>query len=202
MIKNDQWIRSMSKNIEVLDSSIRPPKPIIRPFYERTEGDGKISYGLSSNGYDLLLGTEFLLFTDIRTTMVDPKDFDRKSVDQIETGLSGKESFILPPHSYCLATSIEYIYIPRNIMAMCVGKSTYARSGIIVNTTPLEPEWEGHLTIEISNSNRCPAKLYPLEGIAQLLFFDAEPCQESYADKKGKYQAQVGVTPPKVKDIS
>ncbi len=185
----------MSAGWDKLNVAVKPPKPLITPFRERTEGEGIISYGVSSNGYDIMLGHEFMLYTDIRVAHVDPKNFDKYSVEKMDTF----EPFVMPPHSYCLAASVEYISIPRNILALCVGKSTYARSGIIVNTTPLEPEWEGHITIEISNSNRCPAVLYPNEGIAQLLFFDAEPCEISYADKKGKYQEQIGVVPPIVR---
>jgi dCTP deaminase len=155
---------------------------------------GVISYGVSSYGYDVRVGDEFKVFTNVYNTLVDPKNFDSKSFVDIKGDVC-----IIPPNSFALASTIEYFRIPRDVLTVCLGKSTYARCGIIVNVTPFEPEWEGHVTIEISNTTPLPAKIYANEGIAQVLFFQSdEPCGKSYKDKKGKYQAQRGVTLPKL----
>jgi dCTP deaminase len=183
MIKSDKWIREMCQKTKMID-----------PFVDRQEGQGKISYGLSSYGYDIRLADEYKIFTNVYGAIVDPKAFDPKAfVDY--TG----PFCIVPPNSFALARSIETFKIPRNVLAMCVGKSTYARCGIIVNVTPLEPTWEGHLTLEISNTTPLPAKVYSGEGIAQLVFFESnEVCETAYADRNGKYQGQVGVVPPRI----
>jgi dCTP deaminase len=153
-----------------------------------------ISYGLSSYGYDVRIADDFKIFTNINSTTVDPKNFDSRSFVDFKG-----EVCVIPPNSFALARTIEYFRIPRDILTVCLGKSTYARCGIIVNVTPFEPEWEGHVTIEISNTTPLPAKIYANEGIAQVLFFQSdEPCEVSYRDKKGKYQAQQGVTLPKI----
>ncbi len=182
-IKADKWIRRMA--IE---------KKMIRPFVDKQVRKGVISYGLSSYGYDIRVADEFKLFTDIYSTMVDPKKFDPKSFVDIKA-----KSIIIPPNSFALARTVEYFRIPRNVLTVCLGKSTYARCGIIVNVTPFEPEWEGTATLEISNTTPLPAKIYANEGIAQVLFFESdEVCQTSYADKKGKYLKQLEVTLPKL----
>ena len=167
---------------------------MIDPFVDDQVRDGVISYGVSSYGYDVRVGNEFKVFTNVYNTVVDPKNFDPKSFVDITADVC-----IIPPNSFALASTIEYFRIPRDILTICLGKSTYARCGIIVNVTPFEPEWEGHVTIEISNTTPLPAKIYANEGIAQVLFFQGdEPCATSYKDKKGKYQAQRGVTLPKM----
>ena len=167
---------------------------MIEPFEDRQVREGVVSYGLSSYGYDIRVADDFKVFTNVYNTVVDPKNFDPKSFVDIKTDVC-----IIPPNSFALARTIEYFRIPRDILTVCLGKSTYARCGIIVNVTPFEPEWEGHVTIEISNTTPLPAKIYANEGIAQVLFFQSdEPCEMSYADKKGKYQAQRGVTLPKI----
>jgi dCTP deaminase len=167
---------------------------MIEPFEDRQVRDGVISFGVSSYGYDLRVADEFRIFTNVNSTIVDPKNFDAKSFVEFKGTVC-----IVPPNSFALARSVEYFRIPRNVLTICVGKSTYARCGIIVNVTPFEPEWEGHVTIEISNTTPLPAKIYANEGIAQVLFFQSdEPCLRSYKDKKGKYQAQRGVTLPKI----
>ena len=169
-------------------------KGLITPFADKQVRKGTISYGLSSYGYDLRVAREFKIFTNVNNSIVDPKAFDPKSFVDFEG-----EVCIIPPNSFALARSVEYFKIPRNVMTITVGKSTYARCGIIVNVTPFEPEWEGHVTIEISNTTPLPAKIYANEGIAQVLFFQSdEPCEVSYADKKGKYQRQQGLTLPKL----
>lgn len=167
---------------------------MIMPFEEKQVRENVISYGLSSYGYDVRIADEFKIFTNVFSAVVDPKHFDPKSfVDY--TG----EVCIIPPNSFALGRTVEYFRIPRKVMTICVGKSTYARCGIITNVTPLEPGWEGHVTLEISNTTPLPARIYANEGIAQILFFESdEECLVSYADKKGKYQAQHGVTLPKV----
>ena len=182
-IKPDTWITRMAREHNMID-----------PFVDDQVRQGVISYGVSSYGYDIRCSDEFKLFTNINSTIVDPKNFDDKSfVDII-----GDEC-IVPPNSFALASTVEYFRIPRDVLTVCLGKSTYARCGIIVNVTPFEPEWEGHVTIEISNTTPLPAKIYANEGIAQVLFFQSdEPCEISYKDKKGKYQAQRGVTLPKI----
>ena len=164
----------------------------IEPFADGTYRTGVISYGVTSYGYDLRLGRKFKVFTNARCAIVDPKHFDPKSFIDMEA-----DECLIPPNSFALAETVEHLEIPRDIIAICVGKSTYARIGIIVNVTPLEPEWRGKVTIEISNTTPLPAKVYAGEGIAQVLFLRAEaPCRTSYADKKGKYQDQSGLTLP------
>jgi dCTP deaminase len=182
-IKSDTWIRRMSVE-----------RRMIEPFVERQVRDGVISYGLSSYGYDIRVADEFKVFTNINTTVIDPKQFDSRSLVDVKT-----EVCIVPPNSFALARTVEYFRIPRDVLTVCLGKSTYARCGIIVNVTPFEPEWEGTATLEISNTTPLPARIYANEGIAQVLFFQSdEICEVSYADKKGKYQAQVRVTLPKI----
>ncbi len=182
-LKNDTWIKEMARDFKMIE-----------PFVEKQVREGKISYGLSSYGYDIRVADEFKLFTDVFSSIVDPKNFSPKSFVDIKG-----EYCIIPPNSFCLARSVEYLRIPRGVMGICLGKSTYARCGIVVNITPLEPEWEGHITIEISNTTPLPAKIYANEGIAQIIFLEADNvCEISYKDKKGKYQGQRGVTPPKL----
>ncbi len=184
-IKPDHWIRKMALEHGMID-----------PFVDVQTEKGAISYGVSAYGYDIRVSDEFKIFTDVYNTVVDPKNFDEKSFVTI----IDKEC-IIPPNSFALAKTVEYFRIPRNIITICVGKSTYARCGIIVNVTPFEPEWEGYATLEISNTTPLPAKIYANEGIAQVLFFESdEICEISYADKKGKYQNQIGITLPKMKD--
>ena len=182
-IKSDKWIKKMALE-----------KSMITPFADRQVRAGVISFGVSSYGYDLRIADEFKIFTNINSTIVDPKHFDTKSFVDYKGDLC-----IIPPNSFALGRSIEYFKIPRNVLTVCLGKSTYARCGIIVNVTPFEPEWEGFVTLEISNTTPLPAKIYANEGLAQVLFFESdEDCEVSYADKKGKYQAQKGVTLPKL----
>jgi len=182
-IKSDNWIKRMALEHRMIE-----------PFVDDQVREGVISYGVSSYGYDVRVGSEFKVFTNVYNTVVDPKNFDPKSFVDITADVC-----IIPPNSFALASTIEYFRIPRDILTVCLGKSTYARCGIIVNVTPFEPEWEGHVTIEISNTTPLPAKIYANEGIAQVLFFQGdEPCEKSYKDKKGKYQAQRGVTLPKI----
>jgi dCTP deaminase len=182
-IKPDRWITQMARDHQMIE-----------PFVDDQVRQGVISYGVSSYGYDVRVGDEFKVFTNVYNTVVDPKNFDPKSFVDIKADVC-----IIPPNSFALASTIEYFRIPRDILTVCLGKSTYARCGIIVNVTPFEPEWEGHVTIEISNTTPLPAKIYANEGIAQVLFFQSdEPCARSYKDKKGKYQAQRGVTLPRM----
>jgi dCTP deaminase len=182
LVKNDRWIKEMAE------------KGMITPFSKEQVKEGVISYGISSYGYDMRISDEFKIFTNINTTIVDPKKFDPQSFVDFKGDVC-----IIPPNSFALATSVEYFKIPRETIVICLGKSTYARCGIVVNVTPLEPEWEGHVTIEISNTTPLPAKIYANEGIAQLIFLGAgEICTTSYADKTGKYQAQKGITLPKI----
>jgi dCTP deaminase len=182
-IKADRWIKKMSLE-----------QQMIVPFEEKQIRQGVISFGLSSYGYDVRIADEFKIFTNVFGAVVDPKGFDPKSFVDFKG-----EVCIIPPNSFALGRTVEYFRIPRKVMTICVGKSTYARCGIITNVTPLEPGWEGHVTLEISNTTPLPAKIYANEGIAQILFFESdEECMVSYADKKGKYQAQQGVTLPKV----
>jgi len=182
LIKSDKWIKKMAQ------------KGMITPFSDKQIRKGVISYGVSSYGYDIKLGDEFKIFTNLNTTVVDPKNFDERSLVDFKG-----EVCIIPPNSFALASSIEYFKIPRDIIVICLGKSTYARCGIIVNVTPLEPEWEGHVTVEISNTTPLPAKIYGNEGIAQLIFLQAdEICEISYKDKAGKYQSQKGITLAKI----
>lgn len=169
-------------------------RDMIKPFAEKQIKNNCISYGTSSYGYDIRVADEFKIFTDVNTTIIDPKNFDHKSL----VSFRGKEC-IIPPNSFALARTVEYFKIPRNILTICVGKSTYARCGIIVNVTPFEPEWEGYATLEISNTTPIPAKIYANEGMAQVIFFEAdELCGTSYKDRKGKYQKQTGIVLPKV----
>jgi dCTP deaminase len=167
---------------------------MIAPFEERQVRNGGISYGVSSYGYDIRISNEFKIFTNINNTIVDPKEFDPKSFVDFKGDVC-----VIPPNSFALGRSVEYFKIPRSVMTICMGKSTYARCGIITNVTPFEPEWEGFVTLEISNTTPLPAKIYANEGIAQVIFFESDtPCETSYADRKGKYQAQTGITLPKV----
>ena len=181
-IKSDRWIKKMAREHRMIE-----------PFVDGQTGTGVVSYGVSSYGYDIRVADEFKVFTNVYNTVVDPKNFDPRSFVDIKADVC-----VIPPNSFALARTIEYFRIPRDILTVCVGKSTYARCGIIVNVTPFEPEWEGHVTIEISNTTPLPARIYANEGIAQVLFFQGdEPCEVSYRDKKGKYQAQRGVTLPR-----
>lgn len=169
---------------------------MIEPFVDGQVREGSISYGVSSYGYDMRVAPEFRIFTNVLSVIVDPKHFDARSFVEFDG-----EVCIVPPNSFALARSVEYFRIPRNVLTICLGKSTYARCGIITNVTPFEPEWEGYVTLEISNTTPLPAKIYANEGICQVLFFEADDddiCQTSYADKKGKYQRQTGVTLPKL----
>ncbi|MGL5095979.1 MAG: dCTP deaminase [Planctomycetia bacterium] len=166
----------------------------IEPFADGMVRPGVVSYGVSSYGYDVRVGRKYKVFTNVHSAVVDPKNFSERSFVDVEADFC-----IIPPNSFALAETVEYFEIPRNVLAVCVGKSTYARCGIIVNVTPLEPEWRGKVTIEISNTTPLPAKIYSEEGIAQIVFLRAsEVCETSYADKKGKYQNQPGLTLPKV----
>ncbi|MCD6040058.1 MAG: dcd [Gammaproteobacteria bacterium] len=184
-IKADQWIRRMAEEHQM----ISPFEP--RQLRASSEG-ATISYGTSSYGYDIRCAEEFKVFTNINSAIVDPKNFSNRSFVDI----TAKEC-IIPPNSFALARSVEIIKVPRNVLVICVGKSTYARCGIIVNVTPLEPEWEGHITLEFSNTTPLPAKIYANEGVAQLLFLESdEICETSYKDRQGKYQGQQGVTLP------
>lgn len=182
-LKSDKWIREMSLK-----------HGMISPFCEKQIGRGVVSYGLSSYGYDIRVSNEFKIFTNINATVVDPKNFDCANVVEHKGDVC-----IVPPNSFALATTIEYFKMPRDVLAICLGKSTYARCGIIVNVTPFEPEFEGHITIEISNTTPLPAKIYANEGIAQVLFLQGdEICETSYRDKSGKYQGQRGITLPRI----
>jgi dCTP deaminase len=182
-VKPDKWIRKMALEHKMIE-----------PFTDKQVRAGVISYGLSSYGYDIRIADEFKIFTNINSSIVDPKNFDPKSFVDVKG-----EVCIIPPNSFALARTIEYFRIPRNVITLCVGKSTYARCGVIVNVTPFEPEWEGIVTLEVSNTTPLPAKIYANEGIAQVLFFESdEPCETSYADKKGKYQAQQSLTLPRL----
>ena len=182
-IQNDRWITRMARE-----------HGMIEPFEPRQKRDGVISYGVSSYGYDMRVAREFRIFTNVLSSVVDPKQFDPKSFVEFEGDVC-----IVPPNSFALARSVEYFRIPRDVVTICVGKSTYARCGIITNVTPFEPEWEGFVTLEISNTTPLPAKIYANEGVAQVLFFEAdETCETSYKDRGGKYQGQRGVTPPKL----
>ena len=183
MIKSDRWIRRMAQEHDM-----------INPYSEKQVSQGVISYGVSSYGYDLRVSDEFKIFTNVNSTIVDPKPFDERSFVTITSDVA-----IIPPNSFALARSVEYFKIPRSVLTICVGKSTYARCGIIVNVTPFEPEWEGFVTLEISNTTPLPAKIYANEGLCQILFFESdEICETSYKDRKGKYQAQKGIVLPKL----
>ncbi len=184
-IKSDRWIRRMAEQ-----------HGMIEPFADCQVRTGAISYGVSSYGYDMRVAPEFKIFTNALSAVVDPKHFDPKSFVEFSGDVC-----IVPPNSFALARSVEYFRIPRNVLTICVGKSTYARCGIITNVTPFEPEWEGFVTLEISNTTPLPARIYAHEGIAQVLFFTADEgdeCEVSYKDKKGKYQAQQGITLPRL----
>ena len=182
-IKSDRWIRKMALEHDM-----------INPFSEKQVRQHVVSYGLSSYGYDLRVADEFKIFTNVNSTIVDPKNFDERSFVTITADCA-----IVPPNSFALARSVEYFKIPRNVLTLCVGKSTYARCGIIVNVTPFEPEWEGFVTLEISNTTPLPAKIYANEGLCQILFFESdEVCEVSYKDRAGKYQSQTGIVLPKV----
>jgi dCTP deaminase len=184
-IKSDRWIRRMVAEHKMIE-----------PFADTQVREGVISFGVSSYGYDMRVAPEFKIFTNALSAVVDPKHFDPKSFVEFAGPMC-----IVPPNSFALARSVEYFRIPRNVLTICVGKSTYARCGIITNVTPFEPEWEGYVTLEISNTTPLPAKIYADEGIAQVLFFTADEgdeCAVSYADKAGKYQAQRGITLPKL----
>ena len=183
MLKSDRWIRKMALE-----------HGMINPFSEKQVREGVVSYGLSSYGYDLRVADEFKIFTNVNSSIIDPKGFDERSFVTVRS-----DSVLVPPNSFALARSVEYFKIPRDILTICVGKSTYARCGIIVNVTPFEPEWEGFVTLEISNTTPLPARVYANEGLCQIIFFQSdEVCETSYADRKGKYQAQKGIVLPKL----
>lgn len=185
-IKSDKWIRKMSQE----HGMISPFEP---NQVKEVDGNKVISFGTSSYGYDIRCANEFKIFTNINSTIVDPKNFNPKNFVEV-TG----DSCIIPPNSFALARTVEYFKIPRQVLTVCLGKSTYARCGIIVNVTPFEPEWEGYVTLEFSNTTPLPAKIYANEGVAQVLFFESdEECETSYKDRSGKYMGQVGVTLPK-----
>ena len=182
-IKADRWIKRMAREHRMIE-----------PFVDAQVRGSAISYGVSSYGYDIRVADEFKIFTNINNTVIDPKNFDPRSFVDVKTDVC-----IVPPNSFALARTIEYFRIPRDVLTVCLGKSTYARCGIIVNVTPFEPEWEGTVTLEISNTTPLPAKIYANEGIAQVLFFQSdEPCMTSYRDKRGKYQSQLEVTLPRI----
>lgn len=215
-IKNDKWIRKMciDYRCNAPEGTVVARLPMIEPFepkqvrevldeklsFEEMERGHRlpqkvISFGLSSYGYDIRCADEFKLFTNLNSTVIDPKNFDSNSFVEV----SGKGYCIIPPNSFALARTVEYFRIPRNVLTICLGKSTYARCGIIVNVTPFEPEWEGFVTLEFSNTTPLPAKIYANEGCAQVIFLEAdEVCETSYKDRDGKYQGQTGVTPPKM----
>jgi len=182
-LKADNWIRKMALEHRMIE-----------PFVENQVRDGCVSYGLSSYGYDIRVADEFKIFTNVFSAIVDPKHFDQKSMIDFQGDVC-----IIPPNSFALARTVEYFRIPRSVLTICVGKSTYARCGIIVNVTPFEPEWEGYVTLEISNTTPLPAKIYANEGISQVLFFEGdEMCDVSYADRKGKYQKQQTILLPRL----
>lgn len=190
-IKSDRWIRRLAHEKQMID-------PFVDAQVRAVDAQGRkvISYGVSSYGYDMRVAPEFKIFTNVLSAIVDPKEFDSKSFVEFEGDIC-----IVPPNSFALARSVEYFRIPRNVLTICVGKSTYARCGIITNVTPFEPEWEGYVTLEISNTTPLPARIYANEGICQVLFFEADDddvCETSYKDKAGKYQGQVGVTLPRL----
>ena len=186
-IKSDKWIRMMANEYGMIE----PYEP---GQVKEIEGKRIVSYGTSSYGYDIRCADEFKLFTNINSTIVDPKEFDENNFINFKG-----ESVIIPPNSFALARTVEYFRIPRNVLTICLGKSTYARCGILVNVTPFEPEWEGYVTLEFSNTTPLPAKIYANEGVAQVVFFESdEICETSYKDRGGKYQGQRGVTLPKM----
>ena len=181
-LKPDHWIRRMAME-----------QRMIEPFEPGQVRNGQISFGVSSYGYDIRVADEYMIFTNVYSAIVDPKHFDPRSMVEYQGDVC-----VIPPNSFALARTVEYFRIPRNVLTICLGKSTYARCGIIVNVTPLEPEWEGHVTLEFSNTTTLPAKIYANEGVAQMLFFESdEVCEVSYKDRGGKYQGQKGVTLPK-----
>jgi dCTP deaminase len=182
-IKSDSWIRQMAEEMGMID-----------PFVNGQVREGVISYGLSSYGYDIRVSNEFKIFTNVHSAIVDPKAFNPKSFVDYHGDVC-----VIPPNSFVLAQTVEYFRIPRNVLTVCVGKSTYARCGLIVNVTPFEPEWEGYVTLEISNTTPLPARIYANEGIAQVLFFESDQvCEISYADRKGKYQKQEQIMLPRI----
>ena len=182
-LKPDHWIRKMAMEHRMIE-----------PFEPGQVRNGQISFGVSSYGYDIRVADEFMIFTNVYSAIVDPKNFDPRSMVEYKGDVC-----IIPPNSFALARTVEYFRIPKNVLTVCLGKSTYARCGIIVNVTPFEPEWEGFVTLEISNTTPLPAKIYSNEGIAQVLFFEGhEPCETTYADKKGKYQKQQSIVLPKL----
>jgi dCTP deaminase len=182
-IKSDRWIREMCVKHRMIE-----------PFAEKQVRAGVISYGISSYGYDIRIAEEFKIFTNVNSSVVDPKHMDPASMVDFKGPIC-----VIPPNSFALGRTVEYFRVPRNVLCTCVGKSTYARCGIITNVTPFEPEWEGFVTLEISNTTPLPARIYANEGIAQVLFFESdEPCETSYKDKAGKYQAQQGITLPRL----
>lgn len=185
-IKSDQWIRRMANEHGMIE-------PFVDGQIKENNGAPAVSYGMSSYGYDVRCDSKFKIFTNINTAVVDPKGFDDQSFVDFEGDVC-----VIPPNSFALASTVEYFRIPRSVLTICLGKSTYARCGIIVNVTPLEPEWEGHVTLEFSNTTPLPARIYAHEGVAQMLFLESDQvCETSYADRKGKYQGQRGVTLPK-----
>jgi dCTP deaminase len=185
-IKSDRWIRQMAAEHGMIE-------PFEAGQVRENDAGRIVSYGTSSYGYDVRCATDFKVFTNISSTIVDPKAFDENSFVDMT-----RDVCVIPPNSFALARTVEYFRIPRNVLTICLGKSTYARCGIIVNVTPLEPEWEGHVTLEFSNTTPLPAKIYANEGVAQMLFFESdEECETSYRDRGGKYQGQTGVTLPK-----
>jgi len=182
-LKPDHWIRKMATEHKMIE-----------PFEPGQVRNGQISYGVSSYGYDIRVADEYMIFTNVYSAIVDPKHFDPRSMVEYKGDVC-----VIPPNSFALARTVEYFHIPKNVLTICLGKSTYARCGIIVNVTPFEPEWEGFVTLEISNTTPLPAKIYSNEGIAQVLFFEGdEPCESTYADKKGKYQKQQSIVLPKL----
>jgi dCTP deaminase len=188
-IKSDRWIRRMAETQRMIE-------PFEPNQIKQANGQRLVSYGTSSYGYDIRCSSEFKIFTNINSTIVDPKQFDERSFVDFKGDVC-----IIPPNSFALARTVEYFRIPRNVLTICLGKSTYARCGIIVNVTPLEPEWEGYVTLEFSNTTPLPAKIYANEGVAQVIFLESAPddvCETSYRDRGGKYQGQVGVTLPKI----
>jgi dCTP deaminase len=186
-IKSDKWIRRMAESHGMIE-------PFESNLIRELDGQKIVSYGTSSYGYDIRCAAEFKVFTNINSTIVDPKHFDPDSFVEMHG-----DSCLIPPNSFALARTVEYFRIPRNVLTICLGKSTYARCGIIVNVTPFEPEWEGYVTLEFSNTTPLPAKIYANEGVAQVIFFEAdEVCETSYKDRGGKYQGQHGVTLPRI----
>lgn len=189
-IKPDFWIREMALKHKMIE-------PFVDRQIRTDKNNNVVSYGVSSYGYDVRCANEFKIFTNINSAFIDPKNFDPNSFVDVTADIC-----IIPPNSFVLARTVEYFRIPRNVLAICLGKSTYARCGIIVNVTPLEPEWEGHVTLEFSNTTTLPAKIYANEGVAQMLFLESEqPCEVSYKDRHGKYQGQTGVTLPFVTKV-